>query len=176
MSASRSTSVLPAPTMVQTRTAYPTTREYPKAEEQLTMFGLTGAGALGFLLAVVSDCAYQYEVDDDFHDGDMKMAYLTMKRAYETNDPKPFLTTVMRNRKALNWSVVMTIWAMVKSDNNSFWTEMSEGIPPRMLPVVEALRNFRNEWKTLHEADGISSISVSFKADGYSIVLYGPKA
>jgi len=173
-----------APTALTCRTPYPEGLELPKdtKADELGMFALKGQGTLTQLLAVVSDCAYPYELANDFHDGDMKIAYLTMKRAWESGgDDTAWRSICLRNRKAFNWSVVMLIWAFVLDSHDDYWAKIAEDLPEGLTPkhkevasqLMLALRKFRNEWKELHEAKRISDILVSFKDDGFSIYLYG---
>ncbi len=186
MSSTRSTSSASTvvPSQIITKFAYPTGTPCEKPTE-LSLFALKGekddsGGMLIHFLALISDCAYHYEVDDAFHDGDMKMAYLTMKHAWEHNDAKPFLTLAMRNRRVLDWTNVMLIWAFVKPDNNKFWKDLLKDqlpMPParraQINAMLTAIRKFRTEWKELHEAGRITDICVGYGMDGWSVQLFG---
>ena len=157
----------------------------PAEEEEIAMYKATGDGCLQHLLAMTSDCVYHYELDDDFHDGDMKMAYLTMKKAWESGgDTKPFMATICRNRKALTWANIMLIWLMVLPRNDAYWGDanlfdLPEGMPERKKEMMKELlthfRNFRNNWKQLHEQKRISRMLVAYGKDGYEFALYGKK-
>jgi len=157
----------------------------PAEEEEIAMYKATGDGCLQHLLAMTSDCVYHYELDDDFHDGDMKMAYLTMKKAWESGGvTKPFMATICRNRKALTWANIMLIWLMVLPRNDEYWGDanlfdLPEGMPERKKEMMKELlthfRNFRNNWKQLHEQKRISRMLVAYGKDGYEFALYGKK-
>ena len=153
-------------------------------EEEIASYEAKGEGMLQHLLAMVSDCLYHYELDDDFHDGDMKMAYLTMKKAWESGgDTKPFMATISRNRKALSWANITLIWLMVLPSNDNYFTDKHlfdfDGMPEHKKEALTKLltyfRNFRNDWKKLHEAGKISKMLVGYGKDGYGISLYGKK-
>jgi hypothetical protein len=166
-----------------TRVAYPTGTPCVDPEEIggfAIKTSVKDGNGLNHFLALISDCAYSYELADDFHDPDMKMAYLTMKHAWQRLDPKPFLSLAARNRKVLNWTIVMMIWAFVKPENDDYWAECMEDLPAAspartrdMLTVMTAIRDFRNEWKAFHEAGRIASIGVSVGMGGWSVQLYG---
>jgi len=156
----------------------------PAEEEEIAMYKAKGEGMLQHLLSMVSDCVYHYELDDDFHDGDMKMAYLTMKKAWESGgDTKPFMATICRNRKALTWANVMLIWLMVLPRNDDYWGDKHlfdfEGIEERKKDAYRKLlthfRNFRNNWKKLHDEKRISRMMVAYGKEGYEFSLYGKK-
>jgi len=169
-----------------TKFDYPTyTGEAITDEEEITMYNAEGDGMLQHLLAMVSDCLYHYEKDDDFHDGDMKMAYLTMKKAWESGgDTKPFMATISRNRKALSWANITLIWLMVLPQNDAYWGDANlfdfpEDMPERKREGLKVMlthfRNFRNGWKKAHEEGKISKMLVGYGKDGYGIHLYGKK-
>lgn len=152
--------------------------------EELIGFAETGDGCLTHLLAMISDCLYHHELDDDFADGDMKMAYLTMKKAWESGgDTKPFLATMSRNRKALCWANIALIWLMVLDRNNDYWAKVDKDFPDQMpeaqkervAKVMGYFKKFREEWKELHEAKRLTSMMVSYGKDGFHISLYGTK-
>jgi hypothetical protein len=157
----------------------------PAEEEEIAMYKAKGEGCLQHLLAMTSDCVYHYELDDDFHDGDMKMAYLTMKKAWESGgDTKPFMATICRNRKALTWANVMLIWLMVLPRNDGYWGDETlfdfpEGMEERkkamMKEVLTHFRNFRNNWKKLHDEKRITRMLVAYGKEGYEVSLYGKK-
>jgi len=152
-------------------------------EEEIAMYKAEGDGCLTHLLAMVSDCLYHYELDDDFHDGDMKMAYLTMKKAWESGgNTTPFMATIARNRKALTWANIALIWLMVLPRNDEFFADknyldlpetMEERKKPMMKQLLEHFRNFRNDWKKLHEQKRITRMLVAYGKEGYEISLYG---
>jgi hypothetical protein len=154
-------------------------------ETELAMYSAEGDGTLAHLLAMVSDCAYHYEIDDDFHDGDMKMAYLTSKKAWESDgNTTPFIATMCRNRKALSWANIMLIWLMVLPRNDEYWgdanlfdfpDEMDEDKQGKMKQALGHFRDFRNEWKRLHDEKRIMRMMVSYGKGGYSLALYGKK-
>ena len=153
-------------------------------EEELSSYSVKGDGALQHLLAMISDCVYHYELDDNFHDGDMKMAYLTMKKAWESGgDTKPFMMTICRNRKALAWANIMLIWFMVLPSNDDYWNNLTNNLPEnitsdkadKIKEMLTILRNFRNDWKKLHEEKRIANMFVSYGKDGYEFILYGKK-
>jgi hypothetical protein len=158
----------------------------PAEEEQLIGFSSKGGkGSLTHLLAMVSDCVYHHELDNDFHDDDMRMAYLTMKKAWESGgDIKPFMATIGRNRTAFTWANIMLIWLMVLPQNDEYWSDatlfdMPEGMTEEKKEAMKVLlgyfRNFRNEWKQLHNEKKISTMLVSYGEDGYELSLFGKK-
>ena len=182
------TSLFEQTNYITSKFQYPTFKgdTVPVEEEtELAVYEVGGQGTLAHLLAMVSDCAYHYEIDDDFHDGDMKMAYLTAKKAWQSDgDTTPFIATVCRNRKALTWANIMLIWLMVLPRNDEYWgdaklfdfpDDMSDDKKAKMKEVLGHFRNFRNEWKRLHDEDQIMRMMVSYGKKGYSLALYGKK-
>lgn len=152
--------------------------------EELIGFAENGDGTLTHLLAMISDCLYHHELDDDFADGDMKMAYLTMKKAWESGgNTKPFLATMSRNRKALCWANIALIWLMVLDRNDDYWVkacEVSEDIPEpkrqNIQMVMKHFKTFREDWKNLHNEKRLTSMMVSYGEKGFHISLYGTKS
>lgn len=148
---------------------------------------MEGKGALTYFLACVSDCCYHFELDNDFPDNEMRMAYLTMKKAWEDGDnTKPFMATMARNNKAMSWAIIMTIWLFVLDSNTTFWNDMDKDLPlvgrtdkerelwkKNTLEIIRALRKVRSDWKEFHDAKRITDIEITFMNEGYDVKLYG---
>lgn len=182
MSGAHSTS-LPVPCEIISKFVYPTGTPCEKPVE-LGIFSVKTPEANGSVLpsflAIISDCLSYFEVEGDFNDDNMKLAYLAMKNASAHDDAKTFLILAMLNRDVLNWANVMLIWAFVKSDHDPYWARILEDLPPmsssaliRIVRMLTAARKFRGEWKTLHEANRISHAAFSYGMEGFSVQLFG---
>ena len=179
------TDIINDATRIITKLPYPNKeKHYDDCNDELIGMSMKGEGSLQHFLAMISDCIYHYELDNDFHDGDMKMAYLTMKKAWMSGgDTLPFMKTIGRNRKALNWSSVMLIWCMVLDRNNDYWDDVMnlDDVPMTaekrevMKKIMTELVKFRNSWKKLHNTGRIRTLFVSYGKDGWEVRLYGKK-
>lgn len=168
---------------ITSRIPYPTAGEEvdPKDETESIVWGIGGKDALVNILATVSDCLYPYELNNDFHDDDMKIAYLTMKRSWERyGDTVPFLTMASKKRMVLNWFQIALIWCFVLPKNDAYWADYFN--PPEIWEgkeqLLDAMKNvipFRDSWKLLHEQKVLTSMSVSLSKDGFVIRLYKKK-
>jgi hypothetical protein len=178
------TDIINDATRIITKLPYPHGDKNDDCKDELLGMGLTGEGSLQHFLALISDCIYHYEKDDDFHDGDMKIAYLTMKKAWESGgDTLPFMKTITRNRKALDWSNIMLIWCMVLDRNDCYWNDVlnfndmgvSAAKKEQLTKIMTEILKFRNSWKKLHNDGRIRSMLVAYGKDGWEVRLFGNK-
>ena len=169
--------------VVSFRSPYPALPvEVPVADwVEVAHCGLESDNALVLLLASVSDCLYQYEVDNNFHGDDMRMAYLTMKRSVERiGDVKPFLTTIIKNRRARDWAMISLIWCFTLPSNNAYWNDFLNppeifAKNPQMKPDMEKFVEFRNEFKRLHEEKKIVGIEIIYSKNCWFVRLFKKK-
>jgi len=159
---------------------------YPALKEEVPMadwlnvatFGIETENALVLLLSSVSDCLFPYELDNNFADGDMRMAYLTMKRSWEKfGDVKPFLATIHKNRKARDWAMISLIWCFVLERNDHYWDDFLNPAElladkPEFKKSMKEMVEFRNEFKRLHNAEKIAGIEITYSKTRWTIRLF----
>jgi len=165
------------------RNHYPgLTAEVPMADWlNVATFGMETENALVVLLSCVSDCLFHYELDNNFEDGDMRMAYLTMKRSAEKiGDVKPFLATIGKNRNARDWAMITLIWCFVLERNDRYWDDILNpaemfGEKTELMKSMEKMIVFRNEFKRLHNAEKIAGIAIIYSKNSWLIRLFADK-
>lgn len=154
-------------------------------EEEVARLSTAGKGVLTSLLAMVSDCLYEYELDDDFPEPEMKLAYFAMKKSWESGgDTTPFLTLCCKNHKIRTWFLITLCWFMVLNRNNGYWDDlalndfpegMSETQKHNAKWLREAYAELRREWRKRHEEKSLTALRVVLAHEKCEIVLYGKK-
>ena len=154
-------------------------------EEVVEHLHTKGDGVLTSLLAMVSDCLYEYELDDDFPEPEMKLAYFAMKKSWETGgNTTPFLTLCCKNHKIRTWFLITLCWLMVLDRNNGYWDDLArmdfpEGMSEAQKRGAKALREayayIRTNWRRRHDEKSLTSLRVALNKGEVDIVLYGKK-
>lgn len=144
------------------------------------------SGALIQFFAIVSDCHFHCETDG-FPTPMAKLAYGLMKRAWEhPENIKPIFTQFAKSRDLNEYLLYMMAQTFIAPCNDHYWRpdqfcsvpksikgkEKREG----MKRILEAILNFRNEWKASHTAGApLCAMRIDYSLHGWTITIYNAK-